>query len=176
METATIEDPAGLGKHDLIFEILKKQIRWGNEAFTRGVLEILPDKFGFLRSAENSYMPNPEDIYVSPAQIRRFGLRTGDLVEGPIRTPKKKERFFALMSVDKVNNDTPDKNRNRVPFENLTPLFPDERLRLETEAKGISMRVMASSGIVYSARGVNRSTISARWVRPITPLPRTGIF
>ena len=141
-EQYLIEDPAGLGKHDLIFEILKKQIRWGNEAFTRGVLETLPDKFGFLRSSENSYMPNPEDIYVSPAQIRRFGLRTGDLIEGPIRTPKKKERFFALMSVDKMNNDTPEKNRNRIPFENLTPLFPDERLRLETVAEGISMRMM----------------------------------
>ncbi len=141
-EEYLIEEPAGLGKHDLIFEILKKQIRWGNEAFTRGVLETLPDKFGFLRSSENSYMPNPEDIYVSPAQIRRCGLRTGDLVEGPIRTPKKKERFFALMSVDKMNNDTPEKNRNRVPFENLTPLFPDERLRLEADAAGISMRVM----------------------------------
>ncbi len=141
-EQYLIEDPAALGKHDLIFEILKKQIRWGNEAFTRGVLETLPDKFGFLRSSENSYMPNPEDIYVSPPQIRRYGLRTGDLVEGPIRTPKKKERFFALMSVDKVNNDSPEKNRNRVPFENLTPLFPDERLPLETDASGISMRVM----------------------------------
>jgi len=141
-EQYLIEDPAGLGKHDLIFEILKKQIRWGNEAYTRGVLETLPDKFGFLRSSENNYLANPEDIYVSPAQIRRFGLRTGDLIEGPIRTPKKKERFFALMSVDKVNNDKPEKNKSRVPFENLTPLFPDERLPLETDAKGISMRVM----------------------------------
>nr|WP_269844997.1 transcription termination factor Rho [Tichowtungia aerotolerans] len=141
-EQYLIEDPAGLGKHDLIFEILKKQIRWGNESFARGVLEVLPDKFGFLRSSENNYMPNPEDIYVSPAQIRRFGLRTGDLVAGPIRTPKKKERFFGLLSVDKVNNDAPEKNRNRIPFENLTPLFPDERLRLETEPHGISMRVM----------------------------------
>lgn len=141
-EQYLIEDPAGLGKHDLIFEILKKQIRWGNEAYTRGVLEILPDKFGFLRSSENNYMPNPEDIYVSPAQIRRFGLRTGDLIEGPIRTPKKKERFFALMSVELMNKEKPEKNRNRIPFENLTPLFPDERLSLETEAKGISMRVM----------------------------------
>ena len=141
-EEYLIEDPAGLGKHDLIFEILKKQIRWGNEAVARGVLEILPDKFGFLRSSENSYMPNPEDIYVSPSQIRRCGLRTGDLVEGPIRTPKRKEKFFGLLSVEMVNNDKPEKNRNRIPFENLTPLFPDQRLYLETEAKGISMRVM----------------------------------
>ena len=141
-EKYLIEDPAGLGKHDLIFEILKKQIRWGNEAYTRGVLETLPDKFGFLRSSENNYLANPEDIYVSPAQIRRFGLRTGDLIEGPIRTPKSKERFFALMSVDKVNDNKPEKNLHRVPFENLTPIFPNERLPLETTAEGISMRVM----------------------------------
>lgn len=141
-EQYLVEDPAGLGKHDLIFEMLKKQIRWGNEAVARGVLEILPDKFGFLRSSENSYMPNPEDIYVSPSQIRRYGLRTGDLIEGAIRTPKRKERFFGLLSVDKVNNDAPEKNRNRIPFENLTPLFPNERLHLETEPKGLSMRVM----------------------------------
>ncbi|MCC7300732.1 MAG: transcription termination factor Rho [Verrucomicrobia bacterium] len=141
-ESYSIEDPAGLRKHELIFEILKTQIRWGNEALCRGILEVLPDKFGFLRSSENNYLPNPEDIYVSPTQIRRFGLRTGDLIEGPIRSPRPKERFFALLSVDKVNNDDPEKNRNRIPFENLTPLFPDERLVLETTQDEISMRVM----------------------------------
>ena len=141
-ESYSIEDPAGLRKHELIFEILKTQIRWGNEANCRGILEVLPDKFGFLRSSENNYLPNPEDIYVSPPQIRRFGLRTGDLIEGPIRSPRPKERFFALLSVDKVNNDAPEKNLNRIPFENLTPLFPDERLGLETTADEISMRVM----------------------------------
>lgn len=141
-EGYSIEDPAGLRKHELIFEILKTQIRWGNEALCRGILEVLPDKFGFLRSSENNYLPNPEDIYVSPSQIRRFGLRTGDLIEGPIRSPRPKERFFALLSVDKVNNDAPEKNLNRIPFENLTPLFPDERLGLETTADEISMRVM----------------------------------
>jgi len=141
-ESYAIEDPAGLRKHELIFEILKTQIRWGNEAICRGILEVLPDKFGFLRSSENNYLPNPEDIYVSPPQIRRFGLRTGDLIEGPIRSPRPKERFFALLSIDKVNNDVPEKNLNRIPFENLTPLFPDERLGLETTADEISMRVM----------------------------------
>jgi transcription termination factor Rho len=141
-ESYSIEDPAGLRKHELIFEILKTQIRWGNEALCRGILEVLPDKFGFLRSSENNYLPNPEDIYVSPSQIRRFGLRTGDLIEGPIRSPRPKERFFALLSVDKVNNNAPEKNLNRIPFENLTPLFPDERLGLETTADEISMRVM----------------------------------
>jgi transcription termination factor Rho len=141
-EQYEIEDPAGLRKHELIFEILKTQIRWNNEALCRGILEVLPDKFGFLRSSENNYLANPEDIYVSPSQIRRFGLRTGDLIEGPIRSPKKKERFFGLYSVDKVNNKPPEANLNRIPFENLTPLFPDERLPLETDAEGISMRVM----------------------------------
>jgi transcription termination factor Rho len=141
-ESYSIEDPAGLRKHELIFEILKTQIRWGNEALCRGILEVLPDKFGFLRSSENNYLANPEDIYVSPSQIRRFGLRTGDLIEGPIRSPRPKERFFALLSVDKVNNNAPEKNLNRIPFENLTPLFPDERLGLETTADEISMRVM----------------------------------
>jgi transcription termination factor Rho len=141
-ESYEIEDPAGLRKHELIFEILKTQIRWDSEAICRGVLEVLPDKFGFLRSSDNNYMPNPEDIYVSPSQIRRFGLRTGDLVEGPIRSPKKKERFFGLHSVDRVNNMSPEENRNRIPFENLTPLFPEERLPLETGADDISMRVM----------------------------------
>jgi transcription termination factor Rho len=141
-ESYSIEDPAGLRKHELIFEILKTQIRWGNEALCRGILEVLPDKFGFLRSSENNYLANPEDIYVSPTQIRRFGLRTGDLIEGPIRSPRPKERFFALLSVDKVNNNAPEKNLSRIPFENLTPIFPDERLGLETTSEEISMRVM----------------------------------
>lgn len=141
-ESYFIEDPAGLRKHELIFEILKTQIRWGNEALCRGILEVLPDKFGFLRSSENNYLPNPEDIYVSPSQIRRFGLRTGDLIEGPIRSPRPKERFFALLSVDRVNKNAPEKNLNRIPFENLTPLFPDQRLCLETDPEEISMRVM----------------------------------
>lgn len=141
-ESYSIEDPAGLRKHELIFEILKTQIRWGNEALCLGILEVLPDKFGFLRSSENNYLPNPEDIYVSPSQIRRFGLRTGDLIEGPIRSPRPKERFFALLSVDKVNNGLPEQNLKRIPFENLTPLFPDQRLVLETSPEEISMRVM----------------------------------
>jgi len=106
------------------------------------VLEILPDGFGFLRSPYYNYLPCPEDIYVSPSQIRRFALRTGDLVEGEIRAPKDKERFFALLKVDRINSDEPDKSRNKVPFENLTPLFPNRRLVLETNKEEISMRVM----------------------------------
>jgi len=131
-----------LRKHELIFEILKIHARGGGGAKGRGVLEILPDGFGFLRSPYYNYLSCPEDIYVSPSQIRRFGLRTGDTVEGEIRPPKEKERFFALLKVDQINEDDPEKARRKVPFENLTPLFPDQRLVLEHDSKEISMRVM----------------------------------
>ncbi len=129
-------------KHQLIFELLKIHGRRGGPLLGRGVLEILPDGFGFLRSPLNSYQPAPDDIYVSPSQIRRFGIRTGDYVTGSIRSPKEKERFFALARVDQINKEDPEHARKRVPFENLTPLFPDERLVMETEQKEISMRVM----------------------------------
>ncbi|MBT3194637.1 MAG: transcription termination factor Rho [Verrucomicrobia bacterium] len=131
-----------LRKHELIFEILKVHARHNGKIMSRGVLEMLPDGFGFLRSPYNNYLPCPEDIYVSPSQIRRFALRTGDLVMGQIREPKEKERFFALLRVDKVNDADPDKSRSKIPFENLTPLFPDERLNLEADPKGVSMRIM----------------------------------
>jgi transcription termination factor Rho len=132
----------GFGKHQLIFELLKIHGRRGGPLLGRGVLEILPDGFGFLRSPLNSYQPAPDDIYVSPSQIRRFGLRNGDYVTGSIRSPKEKERFFALQRVDQINEDDPESARKRVPFENLTPLFPNERLVMEIDPKEISMRVM----------------------------------
>jgi transcription termination factor Rho len=135
-------DLGALRKHELVFEILKEHAAQAGAMNSKGVLEILPDGFGFLRSAHSNYLPCPEDIYVSPSQIRRFALRTGDLVEGEIREPKEKERFFALLRVDKVNDDDPEKSRQKVPFENLTPLFPDERINLEREPDEISMRVM----------------------------------
>ena len=135
-------DLGALKKHELIFEILKGHARQAGTMFSKGVLEILPDGFGFLRSPYSNYLPCPEDIYVSPSQIRRFALRTGDTVEGEIREPKDKERFFALLRVNKVNDDDPEKSRQKVPFENLTPLFPDQRLNLETAQNEISMRVM----------------------------------
>ena len=137
-----LQDLGALRKHELIFEILKANARLNGTMFGRGVLEILPDGFGFLRSPYYNYLPCPEDIYVSPSQIRRFALRTGDLVEGEIRAPKDKERFFALLKVDRINDGDPDKSRNKIPFENLTPLFPNRRLVLETKADEISMRVM----------------------------------
>ena len=131
-----------LRKHELIFEILRSNARYNGTMFGRGVVEILPDGFGFLRSPHYNYLPCPEDIYVSPSQIRRFALRTGDLVEGEIRAPKEKERFFALLRVDRINDQDPEKQRNKIPFENLTPLFPNRRLVLETAPGEISMRVM----------------------------------
>jgi len=133
---------AGFNKHQLIFELLKLHGRRGGPLLGRGVLEILPDGFGFLRSPLNSYQPAPDDIYVSPSQIRRFGLRTGDYVDGTIRSPKEKERFFALLRIDQINKDDPETARKRIPFENLTPLFPDQRLVMEVDPKEISMRVM----------------------------------
>jgi transcription termination factor Rho len=131
-----------LRKHELIFEILKAHAGHNGRIMSKGVLEMLPDGFGFLRSPYNNYLPCPEDIYVSPSQIRRFALRTGDLVQGQIREPKEKERFFALLRVSTINDEEPEKSRSKIPFENLTPLFPDERLNLEMDPKEVSMRVM----------------------------------
>jgi len=141
-EKYELHDYAGFSKHQLIFEILKAHGRRGGPLLGRGVLEILPDGFGFLRSPLNSYQPAPDDIYVSPSQIRRFAIRTGDFVSGTIRPPKDKERFFALLRIDKINDEDPEMARRRVPFENQTPLFPNERLVLERGPDEISMRVM----------------------------------
>lgn len=137
-----LQDLGALRKHELIFEILKANARLNGSMYGRGVLEILPDGFGFLRSPHYNYLPCPEDIYVSPSQIRRFALRTGDWVEGEIRAPKDKERFFALLKVDRINDQEPEKSRGKIPFENLTPLFPNRRIVLETVKDEISMRVM----------------------------------
>ncbi|MBV1931936.1 MAG: transcription termination factor Rho [Porticoccaceae bacterium] len=119
-------------KQDIIFNILKRHAKSGEDIYGDGVLEILPDGFGFLRSADSSYLAGPDDIYVSPSQIRRFNLRTGDSVEGKIRPPKDGERYFALLKVNTINFDKPENARNKILFENLTPLFPDERFVLET--------------------------------------------
>lgn len=119
-------------KQDVIFNILKKHARSGEDIYGDGVLEILQDGFGFLRSADSSYLAGPDDIYVSPSQIRRFNLRTGDYIAGKIRPPKEGERYFALLKVNEINFDKPENSRNKILFENLTPLFPDQRLTLET--------------------------------------------
>jgi transcription termination factor Rho len=129
-------------KQDLIFALLKAQTERNGSLFGGGVLELLPDGFGFLRSPDYSYLPGPDDIYVSPSQIRRFNLRTGDTVSGQIRTPKDSERYFALLKVDGINDDPPEKSRTRTLFDNLTPIYPDERLKLEHKPDGYEMRVV----------------------------------
>ncbi len=133
---------SGLKKSELIFRILEEQTAQEGLIFSKGVLEILPDGYGFLRSSDYSYLPGPDDIYVSPSQIKRFGLRTGDTITGQIRPPKDNERFFALLRVEAVNDESPEKARERNLFENLTPLYPMERLNLETTSKDYSMRIM----------------------------------
>ncbi len=132
----------GMRKQDLIFQILKAQTELSGFMFSEGVLEVLPDGFGFLRAPDYNYLPGPDDIYVSPSQIRKFDLQTGDTVSGQVRPPKDGERYFALIKVEAVNFEAPDQARNKLFFENLTPLYPQERLRLETVSENLSARVM----------------------------------
>jgi transcription termination factor Rho len=132
--TLDIENAARLRKQELMFAILKKRARQGEQIFGDGALEVLPDGFGFLRSPDANYMASTDDIYISPAQIRRFNLHNGDSIEGEVRIPKDGERYFALVKVDKVNGELPEASKNRIMFENLTPLHPDSPLTLEREA------------------------------------------
>ncbi|MBU0528831.1 transcription termination factor Rho [bacterium] len=137
-----IENISGLNKQELVVQILKAEAKDDDALFARGTLEVLPDGYGFLRSSDSNYLPGPNDIYVSPSQIKRFGLKTGHEVAGQIRPPKSKERFYALLKVDTVNDRPPEDVRNVMLFDNLTPLHPDEKFTLETEPKNLSMRIM----------------------------------
>jgi transcription termination factor Rho len=132
----------GMRKQDLIFQILKAQAEQSGFIFSEGVLEVLPDGFGFLRAPDYNYLPGPDDIYVSPSQIRKFDLHTGDTVSGQIRPPKEGERYFALIKVEAVNFEAPDQAREKLFFENLTPLYPQEAIKLETAGENLSARVM----------------------------------
>ncbi len=136
------DDLAPMKKQDLIFVILKSHTEHGGIIFASGALEILPDGYGFLRSPQNSYLPGPDDIYISPSQIRLFNLKTGDTVYGQTRSPKEGERFFALLRIESVNFDEPRVAQTRIPFENLTPLYPDHKLRLETVSTELSTRIV----------------------------------
>jgi len=163
LPSANPEDLASMRKHEIIFEIIRSYLRRGGTVITSGVLEILPDGYGFLRAPKSNYLQCPEDVYASPSQVRRFALRTGDQVEGPVRDPKEKERFFALGRVDTVNGKPAAEARRIIHFENLTPLFPDRRIRLETSPDEVSMRVMdIFTPIGFGQRGL------------IVAPPRTG--
>jgi len=158
-----VEGASGLRKQDLIFAILQAQTEKTGYVFSAGVLEILPDGFGFLRSPDYSYLPGPDDIYVSPSQIRRFNLRTGDLVSGQIRPPKESERYFALLKVEAINHEPPEENINRPLFDNLIPYYPTEKIKLEYDSNDYSTRVMdLTTPIGMGQRGM------------IVAAPRTG--
>jgi transcription termination factor Rho len=153
-EKLGIENPSTMRKQEILFGILKKLAEKNEKITGSGVLETLQDGFGFLRATESNYLPGPDDIYVSPSQIRRFGLRKGDTVEGEIRAPKDSERYFALLQVSKINFEDPEKSRNKINFDNLTPLYPDERINLEVE----------------SNKGDKKPDLTARLIDLVTPI------
>ncbi len=165
-EALDIDGAASLRTQDLLFGILKAQAESGAEIGGSGVLEVLPDGFGFLRSPESNYLPGPDDIYVSPLQIRRFGLRTGDTVEGPVKAPRDGERYFALNRVDVINFTDPEKAKHKVNFDNLTPLYPNERLKMEIDDPTLKDRTGRIIDIVAPVGKGQRSLIVAP--------PRTG--
>src|SRR6516225_6007523 len=137
-----IPGASGMRKQELIFQILRAQTEKNGLIFSEGVLECLPDGFGFLRAPEYNYLPGPDDIYVSPSQIRKFDLRTGDTISGQIRPPKEGERYFALIKVEAINFEPPEMARERVFFDNLTPLYPNEKIKLETDTDNLAARVL----------------------------------
>jgi len=138
----SIEGATGMPKQELIFSLLQAHSDQNGLIYGEGVLEILPDGFGFLRATDSNYLPGPDDIYISPSQIRRFNLRTGDTISGQIRPPKDTERYFALLKVEQVNHEDPEISREKILFDNLTPLYPDERVALETASDNYSSRIM----------------------------------
>ena len=140
--TLDLPGASGMRKQDLIFKILQAQSEKEGHIFAEGVLEILPDGYGFLRSPDYNYLPGPDDIYVSPSQIRKFDLKTGDTISGQVRPPHEGEKYFALVKIEAVNFESPDEARNKILFDNLTPLYPQERLKLETTRENSSARVM----------------------------------
>ena len=162
-KSLSLEGAAGLRKQELIFSILQAQIEKNGQIYGEGTLEILPDGFGFLRAPDYNYLPGPDDIYVSPSQIRRFNLKTGDTVSGQIRQPKESERYFALLKVEAVNYEDPEVARDKILFDNLTPLYPTTRMILEREEDNYSMRIMdLLTPIGFGQRGL------------IVSPPRTG--
>ncbi len=171
-----IQGTSGLKKQELIFKILEEQTAQEGLIFSEGVLEVLPDGYGFLRSPKFNYLPGQDDIYVSPSQIKRFDLRTGDTVNGQIRPPKDNERFFALLRVEAVNYETPEKKREINLFDNLTPIYPIERMNLETDSKEYTMRIMnlltpigkGQRGLIVSPPRAGKTVIMQKIANSIT--------
>ncbi|OSM00450.1 transcription termination factor Rho [Magnetofaba australis] len=160
-----VENASGLRRQELIYALLKSESENNGQIYGEGVLEVLQDGFGFLRAPDTNYLPGPDDIYVSPSQIRRFGLRTGDVVEGQIRAPKESERYFALLRVEKINYEEPAKARDKILFDNLTPLYPDERLQMEVEGESNNLEPRVLDLVCPIGKG-QRGLIVAQ--------PRTG--
>jgi transcription termination factor Rho len=171
-----VQGATGLRKSELIFKILEEQTKKEGLIFADGVLEVLPDGYGFLRSPDYNYLPGPDDIYVSPSQIKRFGLRTGDTVSGQIRPPKENERFFALLKVEAVNFENPEVAKSKILFDNLTPLYPIKRINLEHEARDYTSRVMnllsplgkGQRGLIVAQPKTGKTTILQKIANAVT--------
>ena len=180
-----IAGAGGMPEQHLIFQILKAQTEQSGFIFSEGVLEVLPDGFGFLRAPDFNYLPGPDDIYVSPSQIRKFDLQTGDTVSGQIRHPKEGERYFALIKVEAVNFESPDRGRDKIYFQNLTPLYPQERAQLETESDNLSARVMdlmtpigkGQRGVIVAAPRTGKTMLlQSICLLYTSPSPRDGLL
>ena len=175
-QTLGVSGCTGLKKAELIFKILEEQTKKEGLIFAKGVLEVLPDGYGFLRSPDFNYLPGPDDIYVSPSQIKRFGLRTGDTVSGQIRPPKENERFFALLKVEAVNFENPDEAKNKILFDNLTPLYPNQRINLENVPGDKTTRIMnllspigkGQRGLIVAQPKTGKTTILQKIANSIT--------
>ena len=168
-EKLGIENPSTLRKQEILFSILKKLAEKGEQITATGVLETLQDGFGFLRAMESNYLPGPDDIYVSPSQIRRFGLRKGDTVEGEIRAPKDQERYFALLKVNKINFEDPEKTKHKINFDNLTPLYPDQKIKLEIEKTKVEKKTDVTARVIDLVSPIGKGQRSL-----IVAPPRTG--
>ena len=168
-EKLGIENPSTMRKQEILFAILKKFAEKNEQITASGVLETLQDGFGFLRAMESNYLPGPDDSYVSPSQIKRFGLRKGDTVEGEIRAPKEQERYFALLKVNKINFEDPEKTRNKINFDNLTPLYPQDKLKLEIETTKIEKKADVTTRLIDLIAPIGKGQRSL-----IVSPPRTG--
>jgi transcription termination factor Rho len=168
-ENLGIENPSTLRKQEILFAILNKLAEKGEQITATGVLETLQDGFGFLRAMESNYLPGPDDIYVSPSQIRRFGIRKGDTVEGEIRAPKDQERYFALLKVNKINFEDPEKTKHKINFDNLTPLYPEEKVKLEIEKTKVEKKTDVTARVIDLVAPIGKGQRSL-----VVAPPRTG--